>query len=168
VGDGQADQNLRGGLLAFEAADYWTSLHVLIPQLERFVRLIGLATGGNVHAYTQGGGLRWKPLEDLLDEPSVRAVITDDVARDLNAVFTGPHGPNLRNNLAHGALDHRDAGEPASVATLMALLALTLLMVAARSQAEEVDREEVAEEAPTPAVTPDDSARSADSDAATG
>ena len=142
VGDSQVDRSLRGGLQAFEAADHWTALHVLVPQLERFVRMIGVAVGANLHAYTPGGGLRWRALEELLDEPRARAVIGDDIAKDINAVFTGPHGPNIRNNLAHGALDYVDDGEPAAVATLMALLALTLLLAAARSQAEEADHDE--------------------------
>ena len=137
VGDPQVADGVRGGLIAFEAADFWTSLHVLLPQVERLVRVIGIEAGAIVQAYTQGGGLRWSDLDELLSEPRVRAVASEDMASEMKALFTSPHGPNLRNNLAHGAIDQRDASEAACVATLMALLALTLRLAVVRSQAEQ-------------------------------
>jgi hypothetical protein len=135
VADKELAESLRGGLVAFEAADYWTALHVFVPQLERLVRGIAVEAGAAVHAFTDGDGLRWRSLEDLLDEASVRAVIGADMASELKAIYTSPFGPNLRNNLAHGALDLNPDRSGAALASLMALIAVSLLDAQARSQA---------------------------------
>lgn len=111
------------GVRAFEAREWWTALHVLAPQVERAVRLIGVRLNAPIHRVTTTQRLLWAPLDPMLEDPVIRLALGDDLARELGALFTSEYGPNIRNNVAHGATDLDDAKAPAMVC-LMAILTL--------------------------------------------
>jgi hypothetical protein len=123
------------GLRAFETGDHWTALHLFIPQLERLVRELGRTVGATVSSYTAENGLRWADMSEVLAQDKVRAAITEDLAKELEAVYLSRHGANLRNNFAHGALDRANIGNSESTVTLYAIFAVGLHLLVARGQA---------------------------------
>lgn len=124
---GDADPDLgracEPGVRAFEAGEFWTALHVLAPQVERAVRLIGARPDAPIHRVTTAQRLMWALLDPMLEDPAIRATLGEDFARELQALFTSDYGPNVRNNVAHGAADLDAAAAPAMVC-MMALLAV--------------------------------------------
>lgn len=111
------------GIRAFEVGDYWTALHVLTPQVERAIRLIGLRIDAPIHRITSAERLTWAPLDPMLEDPIIQAALGRDFARELQALFTDQYGPNIRNSTAHGAAD-LDAPEGPAMICLMTILAI--------------------------------------------
>jgi hypothetical protein len=111
------------GVRGFEAGEWWTALHVLAPQVERAVRLIGVRLNAPIHRVTTAQRLLWAQLDPMLEDPVIRVALGDDLAPELGALFTSEYGPNIRNNVAHGATDLDDAKAPAMIC-LMAILTL--------------------------------------------
>ncbi len=111
------------GVRAFEAQEWWTALHILAPQVERAVRLIGARLNAPIHRVTTAQRLLWAQFDPMLDDPVIRAAVGDNLARELGALFTSEYGPNIRNNVAHGAAD-LDAAEAPAMVCLMAILTL--------------------------------------------
>lgn len=96
--------SVQPGVSAYQQREWWLALHAIAPQVERGVRIAAARAGAAVTSLTTELGWRWVSITDMLEEPSVREVIGDDLAYCLTAVFDSPHGPNYRNNVAHGAL----------------------------------------------------------------
>lgn len=109
------------GLVQFEAGDYWSAAHVFVPQLERALRVLGRRVGADQTRFTPSQGLRWATLDPILEDDGIRRSLGEDVASGIGWLFTDRHGPNFRNNTAHGAL--ATDGNP-SAAALLALLAI--------------------------------------------
>lgn len=130
-----------GGIRALELRDYWNGVHALIPQLERALRLIGQEVGANVVSYSTATGTRWRSLEDMLNEPKIRAALTEDVAIEIVALFSSPYGPNVRNAIAHGAIDPADVGIAHALLTALTLLTLTAVLAVVRAQSETAARD---------------------------
>lgn len=130
---GDADPDLgracAPGIRAFEAGEHWTGLHVLVPQVERAVRLIGARVDAPIHRVTTAQRLLWALLDPMLEDPAIRAALGEDFARELQALFTSEFGPNIRNNVAHGAGDLDAAAAPAMI-SLMALLTIADVLAA--------------------------------------
>ncbi|MHB8399304.1 MAG: DUF4209 domain-containing protein [Candidatus Limnocylindrales bacterium] len=59
----------------------------------------------------------------MLDDAVIRTALGEDFTRELQALFTSEYGPNIRNNVAHGAADLDAAPAPAMIC-LMAILAV--------------------------------------------
>ncbi len=123
------------GLRAFEAGDHWTALHLFIPQLERLVRELGRTVGATISSYTKENGLRWADMSEVLAQDQVRTAMTEDLAKELEAIFLSRFGANLRNNFAHGALERANIGNSQSTVTLYAIFAVGLYLMIARGQA---------------------------------
>jgi hypothetical protein len=111
------------GVHAFESGEWWTALHILAPQVERAVRLIGARLNAPIHRVTTAQRLLWAQFDPMLEDPVIRAALSDDVAQELGALFTSEYGPNIRNNVAHGAAD-LDATKALAMVCLMAILTL--------------------------------------------
>jgi hypothetical protein len=125
------------GIEAFERGRHWESLHVLVLQVERVIRRLGLAVGAETFSYEVGPGrLRWKSLESMLDDSAIAGVLStirDDWPQQLKYTLVDPMGWNLRNSVGHGILDVSD--EDPGAASLMIIL--ILLCLAALQTAEE-------------------------------
>jgi hypothetical protein len=119
--DAQLGATCEAGVRGYEAGDYWVALHVLVPQVERAVRALGVRLDADVHRVTSAQRLLWANLDPLLADPSIRAALGEDFAVELGWLFTSEFGPNIRNNVAHGAADMANAEFPSTV-TLMAIL----------------------------------------------
>lgn len=96
-------------LFAGYDGDFVSSLHLLVPQIEHMVRVHLQAAGANTTVLDAAGIETEIGLSALLDLPQANEVLGDDLCFELRAIFCDPLGPNLRNELAHGLLDHGKA-----------------------------------------------------------
>jgi lysyl-tRNA synthetase class 1 len=110
------------GVRAFEAADYLTAAHVLVPQFERGLRRVALRLSANVRRLVTDQGLEVATLGPILSDEAVIRFLTPNVAQTLVAVFVTPRGLNIRNNTAHGLLDPEHDQSGTAFLALMGVL----------------------------------------------
>jgi Domain of unknown function (DUF4209) len=120
------------GLDRFENGDHWTAAHVLVPQIERILRVLGREIGADRSRFASHQGLRWASFESLLADDGVIQVMGADVAAAMTAVFSDEHGPNFRNDVAHGALATDVEPNAAAILAIMAILAVCYSVALAR------------------------------------
>jgi hypothetical protein len=110
VADGRVQLFARGLWLGFRG-DFVAAMHLLVPQLESFVRLLlreaGEATS-NVGQTT--GAENERGLSALMESPRAVEILGEDIAFEVRALLCGPLGPNLRNEIAHGLIDDGSIG----------------------------------------------------------
>ena len=123
AGDDLAASAARGVTL-LEEGDYWSATHVLVPQVERAVRLLGRLTGAEIERITSDSGFRWATLDGLLADQHIRDALGESFATGLDALLVNAHGWNLRNNVAHGALDPSGDYEGTSLLAMFMLLSI--------------------------------------------
>jgi len=93
------------GLLAGLNGDFDVALHLLSPQVEHFVRY-HLKQAGILTTRVDPAGIENEiGLSSLMDSPGVDDVLSANLAFEIRAMFCNPHGPNLRNDVAHGLVD---------------------------------------------------------------
>jgi uncharacterized protein DUF4209 len=123
AGDDLAASAARGVTL-HEEGDYWSATHVLVPQVERAVRLLGRVTGAEIERIASDSGFRWATLDGLLADQRVRDALGESFATELEALLVNAHGWNLRNNVAHGALDPDASHQSTSLLGTFMLLSI--------------------------------------------
>lgn len=79
-------------------------IHMIIPQIEAAFRELLLQMGGVVIRSNKLGGDSYKLLDELLREPLLKEVFTDDVLFNLRVILVENRGWNIRNNVCHGIL----------------------------------------------------------------
>lgn len=84
--------------------DFLTAVHLLIPQLENIVRVKLQDAGVNTSTIEDGIETE-KGLSALAKGDDIERVFGPNVAFEIRALFCSSHGPNLRNEVAHGLLD---------------------------------------------------------------
>ena len=92
---------------AFDAGlrgDWLVSLHLLIPQLENFVREALEANGHVPTNFHEGGVEISNAFGGLLEHPALPKILPPDLLFELKALLVARGGLNLRNLLAHGQL----------------------------------------------------------------
>jgi hypothetical protein len=115
------------GIEAFEAGDYWTAVHVLVPQVERALRNVSVEIDGNVLRLIGTEELRVATLGPILEDPAFEAKLGTNAVKSLRGLLTDPRGLNLRNLTAHGLLDPtREPAQEALMALMCVLLAIWL------------------------------------------
>ena len=95
--------------------DFATSLHLLAPQIEHMVRVALKNVGVSTSHLDQDGIETENGLSTLVDLPQTKARFGEDVTYEIKALFCDQMGPNLRNNIAHGLLDDRQANSVEAV-----------------------------------------------------
>lgn len=94
------------GLFAGYDHDYVTALHLLSPQIENLVRYHLKNAGSKTSTLDSCGLENENGLSTLVALPEMKVVFGDDLTFEIKALFCDPLGANLRNELAHGLLDH--------------------------------------------------------------
>ncbi len=122
TGDARLAAGATSGVRAYEDGDYWTAVHVLVPQFERGIRKIGIGLSANVRRLVEDQGLQVATLGVLLEDAAVVGFLGEETSRTLDGVFTEPRGLNIRNNTAHGLLDQTQDHGPKAYLALMAVL----------------------------------------------
>jgi hypothetical protein len=88
--------------------DLIASIHVLIPQIEHMVRVHLKGAGVKTTTLDSAGIETESGLSTLMSAPEAQTVFGGDLAFEISALLCDAHGPNLRNELAHGLLDDGD------------------------------------------------------------
>lgn len=88
--------------------DFVAALYILTPQIEHIVRS-ALNDAGVTTTHTTDRVEQEKGLSGLLESPELQGLFTTDVVFELRALFGGPIGANLRNEVAHGLLSDNAA-----------------------------------------------------------
>ena len=89
--------------------DFASSIHLLAPQIEHMVRTPLKYAGVNTSHLGQDGIETENGLSALIDIPETTAIFGEDLTYEIKALFCDQMGPNLRNNIAHGLLNDREA-----------------------------------------------------------
>ena len=85
--------------------DFVTALHILVPQIEHMVRYHLKQAEVQTATLDSNGIENENGLSTLMDLPQAEEIFGADLSFEIKALFCGPFGPNLRNELAHGLLD---------------------------------------------------------------
>jgi hypothetical protein len=94
------------GLYSGYDHDYVTALHLLSPQIENLVRYHLKNAGAKTSTLDSCGIENENGLSTLVALPEMKTVFGDDLSFEIKALFCDPLGANLRNELAHGLVDH--------------------------------------------------------------
>jgi len=124
------DGLLREGLLAYEREDFVKAIHVLVPQVEHILRnfLVLLDIPPLKTVRNHPGIMDAKSMNDVLGEPRVREVMTENLWRYLEVLYVDKKGGfNLRNDLAHGLLSPNWFNRAIADRIFHSLLALSLI-----------------------------------------
>jgi hypothetical protein len=101
-------------LLAGLNGDFDIALHLLTPQVEHLVRY-HLKQAGILTTRVDKDGIENEiGLSSLMDLPGVDDVLSANLAFEIRAMLCNPHGPNLRNDVAHGLVDDDQANSLSS------------------------------------------------------
>lgn len=101
-------------LLAGLNGDFDIALHLLTPQVEHLVRY-HLKQAGILTTRVDKYGIESEiGLSSLMDLPGVDDVLSANLAFEIRAMLSNPHGPNLRNDVAHGLVDDDQANSLSS------------------------------------------------------
>lgn len=103
------------GLAAGFDWDFMSSSHLLIPQLEAFLRYHIKGRGGDTTVLSPDGIHAEASLSTLLDMELATDILGPDMVFLFDAFLVNPHGPNFRNVQAHGLIDESAAGGVHSV-----------------------------------------------------
>ena len=119
----------------FINGEYVLFSHLIVPQIETAIRNLVDMSGEPVIKLQRGGendkrkGYQYKTLDELLRQPSIEYVFSEDGAYYLRLVLTDQRALNIRNNLCHGILspeyfDTRSAGRLLHVLIMLSLIRL--------------------------------------------
>ncbi len=86
--------------------DYVTAIHLLSPQIENLVRYHLRNAGAKTSTLDSCGIENENGLSTLVALPEMKTVFGDNLTFEIKALFCDPLGANLRNELAHGLVDH--------------------------------------------------------------
>jgi hypothetical protein len=103
------------GLFAGYDGDFVLSTHLLIPQVEHFVRVHLKQAGALTTTLSQEGVDHENGLSTLIDLPQAIEVFGENIVFEFRALLCDSHGPNLRNDLAHGLLGVNESQSPNAV-----------------------------------------------------
>lgn len=85
--------------------DLVTAIHLLVPQIEHTVRFHLKQAGVKTTTLDSDGIETECGLSTLMGMPEAKKVFGKDLTFEVSALLCDAHGPNLRNELAHGLLD---------------------------------------------------------------
>jgi hypothetical protein len=105
--------------------DLVVALHLLVPQVEHLVRWHLKSSGVKTSTLSADGVESENGLSKLVELPEVSKIFGDNIAFELNALFCDAFGPNLRNEVAHGLLDHESCQGAQTVYAWWLLLRMT-------------------------------------------
>ncbi len=126
---------LTRGVGGYLQGDFLVAACVLLPEIEAAVRRLLTLKGGSIYRKSSNGGLRLRPLDQMLRDPAVTETLGEDGTTYLRVLLTDARGWNLRNNVCHGFLPPEtfDSTEANRILHAMLLLALVRPVQASRT-----------------------------------
>lgn len=112
------------GIFAGYDYDYVIALHLLIPQVEHMVRYHLKNAGAKTYTLDNDGIEDENGLSKLVELPEMKSVFGEDLTFEIKALFCDRWGANLRNDLAHGLVDHDVCNSPHGIYTWWFILKL--------------------------------------------
>jgi hypothetical protein len=103
------------GLYTGYNGDFASAVHLLAPQIENLVRYHLREAGVQTSNVGPKGSENERGLSALMELPESVEVFGEDLAYELRALFCGPLGPNLRNEIAHGLFTDAHAGSATAI-----------------------------------------------------
>jgi hypothetical protein len=85
--------------------DLVTATHLLVPQIEHMVRFHLKQAGIRTTTLDVDGIETEFGLSTLMGMPEAEKVFGENLTFEFGALLCDPHGPNLRNELAHGLME---------------------------------------------------------------
>lgn len=104
--------------------DLYTSLHLLVPQMENFFRELATLCGGVVYSVDEDGTEQTKTLKSVFDIPELVECYEEDILSIFEGLLNQKAGANLRNKVAHGLLDSDEGNSTISLYFFSAVLKL--------------------------------------------
>ena len=106
--DTNRQEIIRQALLAYNADNYITMCHLMIPQIEDAFRSLIDKSGKAVirpQKDQNNSGFTQRILDDILKDSVITEVFGDDFAFYSRILLTDQRGLNIRNNLCHGLVE---------------------------------------------------------------
>jgi len=93
------------GLYAGLTGDFFTSTHILIPQIENSIRHLLSQRGVITSGLDDNGIQNEHNLNSTLYRPEINSILDEHTLFDLKGLLVERSGSNLRNRMAHGLID---------------------------------------------------------------
>ncbi len=100
------------GLYAGLTGDFFTSTHILIPQIENSVRYIMWQRGIITSGLDNSGIQNEHNLNSTLYRPEIVSIFDENTLFDLKCLLVEHAGSNLRNRMAHGLISDGEFRSP--------------------------------------------------------
>jgi len=100
------------GLYAGLTGDFFTSTHILIPQIENSVRYLLRKQGVITSGLDDKGIQNEHNLNTTLYRSEIASIFDEDTLFDLKGLLVEHSGSNLRNRMAHGLINDREFLSP--------------------------------------------------------
>ena len=100
------------GLYAGLTGDFFTSTHILIPQIENSVRYIMWRRGIITSGLDDSGIQNEHNLNSTLYRPEIASIFDENTLFDLKCLLVEHAGSNLRNRMAHGLINDGEFMSP--------------------------------------------------------
>jgi hypothetical protein len=100
------------GLYAGLTGDFFTSTHILIPQIENSVRYIMWRRGMITSGLDDSGIQNEHNLNSTLYRPEITSIFDENTLFDLKCLLVEHAGSNLRNRMAHGLISDGEFMSP--------------------------------------------------------
>ena len=112
--------------LAF-AGNYYEALHIMAPQIENIFRNIAIEVGGLTVTLETDGTSKEKVLSSIFDLPELIDCYDNDILFLFKGLLNEQAGANIRNNIAHGIMNERQACSGASLFFICAVIKLLVI-----------------------------------------
>jgi hypothetical protein len=100
------------GLYAGLTGDFFTSTHILIPQIENSIRYLLWERGIITSDLDNSGVQNEHNLNSILYYPEIASIFDENTLFDLRCLLVEHAGSNLRNRMAHGLINDREFMSP--------------------------------------------------------
>lgn len=116
------------GFARFWQGDFPSALHILVPQLENSLRYVLLNVDEETSKLTRELTQEDRSLSGLLQSmrPAIDRIFGEDLANDIEMLFTHKPGPALRHELAHGQLADGECYGPDAIYACWLIYHLTV------------------------------------------
>lgn len=106
---------MRHGIFYGLRGDYYTSLHLLVPQMEHLFRELAYICGDIVSTFEEDRTEQMKVLTSVFELPYLVECYDENVLFTFKGLLNEKCGANLRNLIAHGIMDSHEGNSPIAV-----------------------------------------------------
>lgn len=115
------------GITFFIGKDYYSAVHLLIPQIEHILRTLMDLQGGTTYRLNQDEGFQFITLKAILDSKEIMNYFDDNLISYLKLFYIIPFGWNLRNNVCHGLIEFEEITESIANRVFQTLILFSLI-----------------------------------------